>query len=226
MRKKRFLVLGLIAVMGLTACSKESEVAVISNQTAAETTLEETTQGTTIEQGTTEEEITIEETTEQEGTLSSIQSDKETDIQDESTEAVDSNGYSDNPGEAILTSGMSVSDYIAGVQISREQVRAKNKDTLLSIINNNSIDEAAKQQAIQDMLNLTVIAEKENAAETLLLAKGFSDPVVSIGSDKVDVVINAPNITNEQREQIEDIVKRKAEVEAENIVITLLNLAE
>lgn len=40
------------------------------------------------------------------------------------------------------------------------------------------------------------------------------------------MVINAPNITNEQREQIEDIVKRKAEVEAENIVITLLNLAE
>ena len=40
------------------------------------------------------------------------------------------------------------------------------------------------------------------------------------------MVINAPNITNEQREQIEDIVKRKAEVEAKNIVITLLNLAE
>lgn len=191
MRKKRILILSLIAVMGLTACSKESEVAVISNQTVVETTLEETT---------TEEE-TIE--------------------QDENIEDVDSDS-----GTAILTSGMSVSDYIAGVQLSREQVRAKNKDTLLSIINNTSIDEAAKQQAIQDMLNLTEIAEKENAAETLLLAKGFSDPVVSISSDKVDVVINAPNITNEQREQIEDIVKRKAEVEAENIVITLLNLAE
>lgn len=217
MRKKRFLVLGLIAVMGLTACSKESEVAVISNQTVAETTLEEMTTEETIIA-----ETIIAETIEQEEPSSSIKYD----IQDESTEAVDSNGYSDNPGEAILTSGMSVSDYIAGVQLSREQVRAKNKDTLLSIINNTSIDEAAKQQAIQDMLNLTEIAEKENAAETLLLAKGFSDPVVSISSDKVDVVINAPNITNEQREQIEDIVKRKAEVETENIVITLLNLAE
>jgi len=134
-------------------------------------------------------------------------------------------GY-ENPGEAILTSGMSVSDYIAGVQLSREQVRAKNKDTLLSIINNTSIDEAAKQQAIQDMIRLTDVAEKENAAETLLLAKGFSDPVVSISSDKVDVVVNAPSITDAQRAQIEDIVKRKAEVQAENIIITLLNLSE
>lgn len=134
-------------------------------------------------------------------------------------------GY-ENPGEAILTSGMSVADYIAGVQLSREQVRAKNKDTLLAIINNANIEESAKQQAIQDMIRLTDIAEKENAAETLLLAKGFSDPVVSISSDKVDVVVNASSITDAQRAQIEDIVKRKAEVQADSIIITLLNLAE
>ena len=76
------------------------------------------------------------------------------------------------------------------------------------------------------MMNLTAIAEKENAAETLLMAKGFSDPVVSITKDKVDVVINAASITDPQRAQIEDIVKRKTETGAENIVITLLNLQE
>lgn len=134
-------------------------------------------------------------------------------------------GY-ENPGEAILTSGMSVADYIAGVQLNREQVRAKNKDTLLAIINNANIEESAKQDAIQDMIRLTEISEKENAAETLLMAKGFSDPVVSISSDKVDVVVNAASITDAQRAQIEDIVKRKAEVQAENIIITLLNLAD
>ena len=76
------------------------------------------------------------------------------------------------------------------------------------------------------MVELTETAEKENAAETLLMAKGFSDPVVSISSDKVDVVVNASSITDPQRAQIEDIVKRKAEVGADQIVITLLNLAE
>lgn len=129
-------------------------------------------------------------------------------------------------GEAVLTSGMSVADYIAGVQLSREQIRAKNKETLMSLINSTSIDEAAKQQAIQDMIRLTEISEKENAAETLLMAKGFSDPVVSITDDKVDVVIHASSITDPERAQIEDIVKRKAEVGADQIIITLLNMAD
>lgn len=132
----------------------------------------------------------------------------------------------ENPGEAVLTSGMNVSDYIANVQLSREQVRAKNKETLMNLINNTNIEEAAKQQAIQEMIDMTAISEKENAAETLLLAKGFSDPVVSITSGKVDVVINAASITDPQRAQIEDIVKRKTEVSAENIIITLLKLEE
>lgn len=132
----------------------------------------------------------------------------------------------ENPGEAVLTSGMSVSDYIANVQLNREQIRAKNKETLMSLIDSTTIDDAAKQQAIQDMIDLTEVSEKENAAETLLMAKGFSDPVVSITKDKVDVVINAASITDPQRAQIEDIVKRKAEVAADQIVITLLNLAE
>lgn len=132
----------------------------------------------------------------------------------------------ENPGEAVLTSGMSVTDYIAGVQLNREQTRAKNKETLLNIINNTNIEENAKQDAIQNMIELTEIAEKENAAETLLMAKGFSDPVVSITSGKVDVVVNAASITDAQRAQIEDVVKRKAEVGAENIIITLLNLEE
>ena len=132
----------------------------------------------------------------------------------------------DNPGEAVLTGGTSVTEYIANVQLSREQIRAKSKETLNEIINNDSLDEAAKEAAVQSMIELTAIAEKENAAETLLMAKGFADPVVSITDGKVDVVINASSITDPQRAQIEDIVKRKTEVPAENIIISLLNLQE
>ncbi len=96
----------------------------------------------------------------------------------------------------------------------------------MNLINSTGIEEGAKQQAIQDMIALTEVAEKENAAETLLMAKGFADPVVSVSSGQVDVVINAPSITDQQRAQIEDIVKRKTEVPADQIVISLLNLTE
>ena len=132
----------------------------------------------------------------------------------------------DSPGEAVLTSGTSVSEYIASVQLGREQVRAKNKETLMEMIGSDQIAEADKQAVIQSMIRMTEVAEKENAAETLLQAKGFVDPVVSITDGKVDVVINATSITDPERAQIEDIVKRKTEVEADGIVITLMELAE
>ena len=132
----------------------------------------------------------------------------------------------ENPGEAVLTNGTSVSEYIAGVQLNREQIRAKNKETLMELINNEQITEVEKQAAIQGMIELTEVVEKENAAETLLKAKGFVDPVVSITSGKVDVVINAVSLTDPERAQIEDIVKRKTEIGADGIVITLLDLAE
>ena len=132
----------------------------------------------------------------------------------------------ENPGEAVLTGGTSVSEYIASVQLNREQIRAKNKETLMEMIGSDQIAEADKQVVIQSMIKMTEIAEKENAAETLLQAKGFVDPVVSITDGKVDVVINAVSITDPERAQIEDIVKRKTEVGAEGIIITLMDLAE
>ena len=142
------------------------------------------------------------------------------------SDQADGSSSIDNPGEAVLTGGTSVTDYIANVQLNREQVRAKSKETLMSIINNESVDAASKEAATQSLMALSAIAEKENAAETLLMAKGFADPVVSITDGKVDVVINASSITDPQRAQIEDIVKRKTETGAENIVITLMNLQE
>ena len=72
------------------------------------------------------------------------------------------------------------------------------------------------------MISLTDIAEKETAAEILLEAKGFDDVVVSIADDAVDVVVNASELTEAQRAQIEDIVVRKTGIAPENIVISTI----
>ena len=138
-------------------------------------------------------------------------------------ESADPAGY-ENPGEAVLTSGMSVADYIAGVQLSREQIQEK-KETLMSLINSTNIDEAAKQQAIQDMIALRKY-RKEKMRPRLFLWQRLCRSVVSITDDKVDVVIHASSITDPERAQIEDIVKRKAEVGSRPDVITLLNMAD
>ena len=72
------------------------------------------------------------------------------------------------------------------------------------------------------MTALTENAEKEAAAELLLESKGFTDAVVSITDGSVDVVIGQSEITDAQRAQIEDIVKRKTDIAAENIVISTI----
>ena len=129
-----------------------------------------------------------------------------------------------SPGEAVLTSGMTVADFLAQVKLNREQVRGKNKDALLEIVNNDAISSEEKQNAINSMVELTEIADRENAAETLLKANGFNDAIVSIVNGQADVVICQSEITDAQRAQIEDIVKRKTELGAESIVITLMEL--
>ncbi len=132
-----------------------------------------------------------------------------------------------NPGEAVLTgAGVADVDFAAEMKLSREQMRAKNKESLLGIINNTNIDEASKQQAVSEMIAMTDIAERETAAEMLLEAKGFTDVVVSITDDCADVVLNMGEVTDAKRAQIEDIVKRKTNVSAENIVITPIQSGE
>lgn len=132
-----------------------------------------------------------------------------------------------NPGEAVLTgAGVADVDFAAEMKLSREQMRAKNKESLLDIINNTNIDEASKQQAVSEMIAMTDIAERETAAEMLLEAKGFTDVVVSITDDCADVVLNMGEVTDAKRAQIEDIVKRKTNVSAEKIVITPIQPGE
>lgn len=128
------------------------------------------------------------------------------------------------PGEAVLTSSAAASNFAAEAKLSREQVRAKNKETLLEVINNVNIEQAQKQNAVDSMNDLTEIAEREAAAELMLEAKGFNNSVVSITDDEADVVIAKAELSEAERAQIEDIVKRKTNVAGENIVITPMSV--
>lgn len=144
-----------------------------------------------------------------------------TDISDEESLALASTEEVENPGETVLTSAVAESaDYAAKVKLNREQVRSKNKETLQAIIDSTNIDDAQKQAAIDEMVALTEIAEKESSAEMMLEAKGFSNVVVSITDEECDVVLDMGDVTDAKRAQVEDIVKRKTGVAVENIVIT------
>ena len=143
-------------------------------------------------------------------------------VDEELAEALAEEQLEDVPGEAVFTSAGTISA-LSGAKLQKEQTRAQNKATLLEIINNANISETQKQDAVNSMISMTDIAEKETAAEILLEAKGFDDAIVSIDGDGVDVVVNTTELTEAQRAQIEDIVIRKTGVSAESVIISTVN---
>ena len=130
------------------------------------------------------------------------------------------------PGEAILTNGMNIVDYVSGVQLEREQTRARNKETLNELINNESLSEEQRQSAVDNMLKLTELAQKETTTESLLGAKGFENSIVCICDDYVDVIVGRKSVTEAEKVQIEDIVKRQTGFDLSDIVITMFDIEE
>lgn len=148
----------------------------------------------------------------------------DTDITDEvdAGTAGDSRTITETPGEAVLAGA---STYMAQARIDREQIRSQNKDTLNEIINNTNLTETERQSAVQSMVEMTELVEKESATELLLEAKGFSDVVVNLTGETADIVVPMKEVSEEQRAQIEDIVTRKTGIGVENIVISPMSSA-
>ena len=162
---------------------------------------------------------------------SSILDQVDYDLSDESA-VVDENSVTETaevpedgstPGEAVLTGA---SDFAAQAKLSREQVRSQSKADLQAILNNTEVGDDQKQEAVNTMVQMTEIAEKEAAAEMLLEAKGFENAVVNLTGETADVVVPEADLEDSRRAQIEDIVKRKTGIAPENIVITPLNESE
>lgn len=125
------------------------------------------------------------------------------------------------PGTAVLTN---IGTFSANARLQREQLRAKNKETLMEMMNSTGLSEEQKSEITNEMIKITQTAELENEIETLLEAKGFVDAVVSVTQDNVDVVVNMTEVDDSGRAKIEDVVKRKTNVPASHIVITPISV--
>lgn len=123
------------------------------------------------------------------------------------------------PGEAVLASAGIDSSFFISSKIDREQMRSRNSEKLMEIIGSADISEEKKQEAINSMIALTQISERENAAELLLGANGFSDAVVLIVGNKANVVVNSETLSEQQLAIIEDVVKDETEIAVKNIKI-------
>ena len=126
------------------------------------------------------------------------------------------------PGDAILTNTLAVSNKLTKLKLTREQKRDENMASLNDIINNSTLDNQTKQAAIESVTDLVKKTEMEMELETTIEAKGYDGVYVSLSDKSVDVCINTLTVDDVTRAQIEDIVTRKTGFPIENVVITPL----
>lgn len=131
-----------------------------------------------------------------------------------------------NIGEAVLVNSNISLDYFYTVKLNREQNRAKSKEELINVVENEALSEKEKEIAVNKIIELTANSERENAAEMMLEAKGFTNSIVSIVDGKADVVVDADTITEEQVAQVVDVVNRKTGISNDKIVVTPVNSKE
>lgn len=219
MRKNQIIITALVvmvALAGYLSLTDEEDLAIgVLNRgsAASEQALEGSTEDTAAEAN----EAAAGENT----AAADVEDETVADISDEDVaKSEEKEASKENAGEAVLVSNTVTGDYFEAAKLSREQTRAKNKETLLELVNSKSASDAQKEKAMNEIVAMTSVNEKETATETLLAAKGFNEAVVTIVDDSVDVIVNAEKLTEQQIAQIEDVVKRKTECASDKIVIS------
>lgn len=124
-------------------------------------------------------------------------------------------------GEAVLTEAKTA-DFATKAKLEREQTRAKSKEMLMTMIDNDKMQASSRKEAEQKVMQLTANMEMETQIEQLLGAKGFANSVVSISNGSTDVLVAKSALTDVEKAQVEDIVMRKTGMDMSTIVISTM----
>ncbi len=124
------------------------------------------------------------------------------------------------PGAAVLTNQTELGKYYVEAKLNKEQVRSQNMEDLQKIIDNDSLSDTQKKEAVDSMVELQNHIELENTIASLLAAKGYENVLVTITDEQVDVILPESELNENAKTQVESVVKRKTGMSADHIIIT------
>ena len=111
------------------------------------------------------------------------------------------------------------SDYFVAARTEKEKTRNDAIKILEETVKDVTKDEKTKNEAADNIAKIALRMEKETLIETVIKAKGFSDAVVIIGDDNVNVVVKAEELLQSQVLQIQDAVTAETKISLEKIKI-------
>ncbi len=121
-------------------------------------------------------------------------------------------------GGSTTTSTTSANFYTT-YRTEREATRTQEIQFYDSIIASTSSSEEAKQEAEDNKLALISQMEKELVTEGIIRGKGFSDAIVTMSTNNVNVFVQSAELEKAEVAQITSIVTEQLGVEIDKIII-------
>ncbi|GAB6156892.1 SpoIIIAH-like family protein [Desulfotomaculum varum] len=111
------------------------------------------------------------------------------------------------------------SSFFVEYRLERERNRGQQIEIAREIINNQNADPEIRKKAQEQLYNISNQLQKELETESLIRAKGYRDAVVFLEGKTVTVVIQADRLNQEDAMKITDLVSRSTQINSQNIVI-------
>lgn len=108
--------------------------------------------------------------------------------------------------ELVETIAQDVGEYFSKCRLNKQQTRDEAMDLLKTVAASGESSEETKDKANKDMIDLAKVTDTESTIENLVKAKGFSECMVYITDESVNVVVATQGLTPEQAAQIHEIV--------------------
>ena len=124
---------------------------------------------------------------------------------------------------APVNAAVQEEDAVAAFRTEREQLRAMPKAQLNEIVHGDGSEPEIAALAQRQLMELCSREEHELTLEGLLTLRGFDDPMVTVQSESVNVLLRAELVTQQECSVILDLVCRETGVQSGNVKIIPIN---
>ena len=129
----------------------------------------------------------------------------------------------ENVGEIHLVEEEKAGDFFEAARMERETSRLDAMETLSTIAENENSESTSKAMAEEEIINLAKVRDTEAMTESIIKSKGYEDVVVFINGDRVNAVVKADEMTEQDATKISEIISTQTGIEASGIKITVSN---
>ena len=125
-----------------------------------------------------------------------------------------------NSTEQTSSSVSNNNEYFTKSKLERDNMYSQMIETYEKILNSNNSLETQKQTATTEITKINQTKNSIMICENLIKTKGFENVVIFVNGESVSVIIGLPELKQEEVAQIQNIISRELNVNAENIHIS------